>query len=72
MKEGIHEGKVKHFSKVKEEVENLKMSKAEQRELIEMQKRQEQLKNTSIKQMVWNQERQVEDKKKLLEEERRA
>jgi hypothetical protein len=52
MKEGIHEGKVKHFSKVKEEVENLKMSKAEQRELIEMQKRQEQLKNTSIKQMV--------------------
>jgi trigger factor len=37
-----------------------------------MQKRQEILKNTSIKQMVKNQERQLEEKRKMIEDEKWA
>ncbi len=51
--------KEQHQKKLIEEAERLKQEKREQKELMEMQKQQEYLKNASLKQMVRNQEQEV-------------
>ena len=40
------------------------MEKREQKEMLSMQKQQDQLKNASIKQMIKNQESEAEEKKR--------
>ncbi len=51
--------KEQHQKKLIEEAERLKQEKREQKELMEMQKQQEYLKNASLKQMIRNQEQEV-------------
>ena len=53
-----------HMEKVQSEAEDLKRAKMDNWEMIEMQKREEYLKKTSIKQMIWNQERSLEEQKR--------
>ena len=48
------------------------MEKQEQKELLEIQKQQEALKATSIKQMIRNQEREAEEKRRHMMAEKRA
>jgi hypothetical protein len=48
------------------------MVKQEQKEMVSMQRQQEELKNASIKQMIKNQESEVEDKKRRELAEKKA
>ncbi len=48
------------------------MEKREQKELRSMQTQQEQLKNASLKQMIKNQEAEIEDRKKREQAEKKA
>jgi hypothetical protein len=48
------------------------MVKQEQKEMVSMQRQQEELKNASIKQMIKNQESEVEDKKRREVAEKKA
>jgi len=64
MKEALINGKTNSFLKKKEEAERVKVEKSETRDIMEMQKEQELLKNASIKQMIKNQEKELAEKKK--------
>ena len=48
------------------------MEKREQKEMLNMQKQQDQLKNASIKQMIKNQESEVEEKRRRDAAEKKA
>lgn len=50
--------------KRREEAERLRQEKREQEELVEMYRQQEQLRNTSMKQMIRNNEKELEERRK--------
>jgi len=64
IKEGIYMNKEQMLKKQFEEAERIKMEKREQAELVLMQKQQEQLKASSIKQLVRNQQQEAEDRRR--------
>lgn len=51
-------------SKRRAEAERLRQEKREQEELVEMYRQQEQLKNTSMKQMIRNREKEAEERRR--------
>lgn len=68
MKEEIERKKKEKGSEIdtqrREDAERLRQEKREQEELVEMYKQQEQLKNTSMKQMIRNSEKEAEENRK--------
>jgi hypothetical protein len=68
----VEEKRKEHFNKVREEVADRRAEKREQKEILEIQRQQEVLKATSIKQMIRNQEREAEQKRRYMEAEKRA
>ena len=59
-------------TKRKAEAERLRQEKREQEQMLEMYKQQEQLKNTSMKQMIRNKEKEAEEKRKRDYAEKKA
>lgn len=64
--------KQEYHKKRKEEADLLKQEKMEHKEMVEMFRQQEQLKNTSIKQMIRNREKEAEEKRKRDYAEKKA
>ena len=64
--------KKEYRQKVREEVQHRRHEKQEQREYLEIQRQQEVLKATSIKQMIRNQEKEAEEKKRYMAAEKKA
>lgn len=71
MKEELHHRKWENNQKKAEEAERIKREKAEGSNFKNLQKEQEHLKNASLKQMVKTHEQELEEKKRLLAQERR-
>mmetsp|Transcript_17233 Transcript_17233/g.15227 ORF Transcript_17233/g.15227 Transcript_17233/m.15227 type:complete len:163 (+) Transcript_17233:252-740(+) len=64
MKKKIKQTDSETKNKRRFEAERLRQEKREQEELVEMYRQQEQLKNTSMKQMIRNNEKEAEEKRR--------
>ena len=74
IKDKILSNKQNYQNKVKEDVNAFKDEQRDQKEFLQMQKQQEYIKNTSLKQMIKSQQEEAKDRKKreLMEKQNRA